>query len=983
MLQPLLSFVKMSSPAMTEHGSHAILRTVSSPALVPPHSFDPKSKLSLKLSKTGDFGVALSLFKAMIGAGLFATAWAWSKIGIVGAPILLFAVSVITTYSNALIVRVYQLVSRDTLKKNLTYVSLVEYTFGKWASGATTALLILTTLGSLGCYIIFNSQVLNSLAPKLTQNQWGGIISLIVLPLCLMDSGRAMAIFSLIGNLGVALVTLAVFWRGAEVANIQPLNSGAYLLNAPSGFLQAFGVLGFVFAASTNIIPIQRSSQKKDHFMRVMLWTMLFTTLFVWCFAWVGYTYFGSNVCSIVILNLGGGAFSVFAKIAIVVDLIFTFPVAFSGMREILERLLFSDSTPHLRMKQYFCRFCVVAASYGVSFAPGFGTVVGFVGGWSIAVLAFIIPCAMLLKLRLWHLREYRQQVAELKANQPLQSVTTGLGARRTSLFIPEHSSSSSSSSSSSGTDGVSPTATDGAAGAVSRMPSLLSKKTSPRASSPSPHPHGSSDGSSNALSGGAPLKYLLVSYEGKGTSPAAGAAGPTAGSSSSSSSGAVAMGELRVHAPVPTAGSKSRRSSLTTSLVGAAAMTSSSSSGALAGMAAANSASSPAAVDLDAHHHHNSSPHPEYQMTLRGLPKWLPFLHVPTLPKASPVAASSTSPESSALGLQISPTSSPSPSPSPGMEGALSASPDLGGAESRVADSSSGFHATEPSPSSTTSLVTMAPAVSTGSQQQPPSVAGPPGLTTGSTSPSSAAAAVPPAAVLPPAGGPGSRKTSPVPSSASAAHNPNPNLTLVLRGHHVPHRGRLNTDVGIVSTPIEEKEAKDKKEADKKAAKGPLAALGEAQQANNSAAASPDATPTEGGGSTVGSSAETSPAATSEDPHHHGTSLLSAVAGAGAKDKGKVDGGREKPQHHDQHQHHRDHDHHHGNNHGGRRENAAKAKAKKHLEALQLVGVGSTAETVLLWAVILFGIAVLVLTTYSSVQDALHPEPQPAICSA
>lgn len=175
---------------------------------------------------------------------LFATSYAWSKIGLVGAPILLFAVAIITTYSNALIVRVYQLVSRDSLRKNLTYTSLVEYTFGKWASRATTALLILTTLGSLGCYIIFNSQVLNSLAPSLSMNQWGGIVSLIVLPLCLMDSGRAMAIFSLIGNLGVALVTVAVFWRGAEVANIQPLTPANYVFNNPSGFLQAFGVIG-------------------------------------------------------------------------------------------------------------------------------------------------------------------------------------------------------------------------------------------------------------------------------------------------------------------------------------------------------------------------------------------------------------------------------------------------------------------------------------------------------------------------------------------------------------------------------------------------------------------------------------------------------------------------------------------------------------------------------------------------------------------
>jgi hypothetical protein len=86
---------------------------------------------------------------------------------------------------------------------------------------------------------------------------------------------------------------------------------------------------------------------------------------------------------------------------------------------------------------------------------------------------------------------------------------------------------------------------------------------------------------------------------------------------------------------------------------------------------------------------------------------------------------------------------------------------------------------------------------------------------------------------------------------------------------------------------------------------------------------------------------------------------------------------------HHHSHHHSRRH-HHHGGASRRHHDTAPHAKRKgRHLEALQLLGVGNPAETVFLWLVAAFGVAVLVLTTVQSVQEAAGTvaSTEPAFC--
>ena len=68
---------------------------------------------------------------------------------------------------------------------------------------------------------------------------FSGLTALSVLPLVLLRNTKFLTYASVVGNIGVGLVVLAVIVRGAEVGDIRPLPE--YIAFAPQNFMQAFG----------------------------------------------------------------------------------------------------------------------------------------------------------------------------------------------------------------------------------------------------------------------------------------------------------------------------------------------------------------------------------------------------------------------------------------------------------------------------------------------------------------------------------------------------------------------------------------------------------------------------------------------------------------------------------------------------------------------------------------------------------------------
>ena len=77
-------------------------------------------------------------------------------------------------------------------------------------------------------------------------------------------------------------------------------------------------------------------------------------------FGLVNYLYYGSNVCSIIVLNLGDGGLALTAKLAIVVDLAFSYPLSVAPAREIIEKSILNNGSPYLETKRNVIRCCIV-----------------------------------------------------------------------------------------------------------------------------------------------------------------------------------------------------------------------------------------------------------------------------------------------------------------------------------------------------------------------------------------------------------------------------------------------------------------------------------------------------------------------------------------------------------------------------------------------------------------------------------------------
>lgn len=200
--------------------------------------------------------------------------------------------------------RVRDVVVRDTLRQDLTYVSLAEHCFGAPASRAVFGLIVFSSVGSNGAYLVFIGTVMHSLLPQLSTLAWAGVTAAAMVPVVLARNTSFLAYTSMAGNLGVLLVVAAVLVQGAAVARIGPLAS--YTMFRSDTFMQAFGIVGFLYSCATNLLPIEKSMKRRAGFAgayAATTWVVFGATS---AFAIANYLYFGSDVCSIIVSGPAG-----------------------------------------------------------------------------------------------------------------------------------------------------------------------------------------------------------------------------------------------------------------------------------------------------------------------------------------------------------------------------------------------------------------------------------------------------------------------------------------------------------------------------------------------------------------------------------------------------------------------------------------------------------------------------------------------------
>lgn len=94
------------------------------------------------------------------------------------------------------------------------------------------------------------------------------------------------------------------------------------------------------------------------------------------------------------------------------VDLAFSYPLALAPAREIIEKSLLTNHSSHIDLKRNIIRVILVFATFCLAFFPQFDIIVNIVGGWSVSVLSFVLPCLMLMQLRRFHFKAHAEQQA-------------------------------------------------------------------------------------------------------------------------------------------------------------------------------------------------------------------------------------------------------------------------------------------------------------------------------------------------------------------------------------------------------------------------------------------------------------------------------------------------------------------------------------------------------------------------------------------
>jgi amino acid permease len=362
------------------------------------------------------YSASLMLFKAILGAGLFALPYATKLLGIGGVTLAMFLCGWLAYYCSTVLVRVHDVVMRDTLQRHLTYVSLTHHCFGPRVSRLVYFLQVFTTIGSLGAYLILIGKTLASVWPVVPSLAFSGLAACVVLPFCLANNTKFLSYTAVVGNLAVAVVIVAVLVRGAEITQgILPAAGYAPHFRSET-FPQAFGIVGFVWTCTTTVITVEKAMKRRADFaaaFRLTTWVVFFLGT---AFGVVNYLYFAEDTCSIVVLNLGDSPLALVAKLAIALDLSFSYPLALAPAREIVEKSLLDNSSPYLDLKRKGIRVVIVFLTWLLCFVPSFGVVLNIVGGWSASILCFILPPLMLLQVRRFHVAAHDAQTAYLKS---------------------------------------------------------------------------------------------------------------------------------------------------------------------------------------------------------------------------------------------------------------------------------------------------------------------------------------------------------------------------------------------------------------------------------------------------------------------------------------------------------------------------------------------------------------------------------------
>jgi len=208
---------------------------------------------------------------------------------------------------------------------------------------------------------------------------------------------KYLAPISMFANVALVLAIVVVFYFGFTQIQIQH----SYPFIHISSFPLFFGIAVFGFEGINLAIPIQSSMKNPKAYPRMLDMSLLTVGSLYILFGTLGYLFFGECTDPIITKNLptANGIVTV-VKIALIVELLLSYPVQLFPVTLIIENGLEKYLTSRKTVKQNILRFLVVAFTIAVSVTiPFFELLTSLIGSFSNSMVVFIFPSLFLLSI--------------------------------------------------------------------------------------------------------------------------------------------------------------------------------------------------------------------------------------------------------------------------------------------------------------------------------------------------------------------------------------------------------------------------------------------------------------------------------------------------------------------------------------------------------------------------------------------------------
>ncbi|KAG0045079.1 neutral amino acid transporter [Gryganskiella cystojenkinii] len=343
---------------------------------------------------------SLLLGKAFVGTGVLFLPKAFMNGGILFSCLTLALVAIVCCMSFLMLVKV-----RLVVKESFQDIAFVL--FGKYMRFAVLVSVALSQIGFCCAYLIFVSQNIDAVVQTFTKCEFHGIqqkyyilIPLIVLiPLVLIRRMAILSLPSMLANLFIVFGIVYLWYFSIHSLAVNGAGPNIRLFNSDD-FALFIGTAVFSFEGIGLVIPITESMAEPEKFPRVLAITITVVALIFGSVGALCYSAFGSNVQTIVVLNLPiKSGWTITVEILYSLAIILSVPLMLSPASKIIEHGIFGTKSGGMDIKikwqKNLVRVLLICTCALVSFGvggPNLDKFVSFVGSVACMPLCFLFP---------------------------------------------------------------------------------------------------------------------------------------------------------------------------------------------------------------------------------------------------------------------------------------------------------------------------------------------------------------------------------------------------------------------------------------------------------------------------------------------------------------------------------------------------------------------------------------------------------------